>query len=86
MDSQHKRIRAELSAMAPRRAVEYILSFELPPDEAACIIERDVRRKSCVQVAMEHNLSVDAFKKYRPGAYQKIASAINVKRNGPTKW
>lgn len=40
--------------MAPRRAVEYILSLELPPEEAACIIERDVRRKSCVQVAMEN--------------------------------
>lgn len=85
MDSQHKRIRAELSAMAPRRAVEYILSFELPPDEAACIIECDVRQKSCVQVAMEHNLSVDAVKKYRQRAYHKIASDQKGKRNGPTE-
>lgn len=38
MDSQHKQIRAELSAMAPKRAVAYVLSFELPPSEAACII------------------------------------------------
>lgn len=51
--------------MAPKRAVAYILSFELPADEAACIIECDVRRKSCVQVAFERNLSVDAVKKYR---------------------
>lgn len=86
MDSQHKRIRAELSAMAPRRAVEYILSLELPPDEAACIIERDVRRKSCVQIAMEHNLSVDAVKKYRQRAYHKISSDQHKKRNCPTKW
>lgn len=48
--------------MAPKRAVAYILSFELPDDEAACIIECDVRRKSCVQVAFERNLSVDAVK------------------------
>lgn len=32
--------------MAPKRAVAYILSFELPADEAACLIECDVRRKS----------------------------------------
>lgn len=36
--------------MAPKRAVAYILSFELPADEAACIIECDVRRKSYAQV------------------------------------
>nr|DAM16859.1 MAG TPA: ECF sigma factor [Caudoviricetes sp.] len=86
MDSQHKRIRAELSAMAPRRAVEYILSFELPQDEAACIIECDVRRKSCVQVAFERNLSVDAVKKYRRRAYHKIASELYEKRNGLAIW
>jgi DNA-directed RNA polymerase specialized sigma24 family protein len=86
MNSQHKRIRAELSAMAPRRAIEYILSLELPPDETACIIECDVRRKSCVQVAIEHNLSVDAVKKYRQRAYHKISSDQHEKRNCPTKW
>lgn len=59
--------------MAPRRAVEYILSFELPQDEAACIIECDVRRKSCVQVAMERHISTDSVKKYRRRAYNKIA-------------
>ena len=85
MNSQHKRIRAELSAMAPRRAIEYILSFELPQDEAACIIECDVRQKSCVQVAMERSLSVDAVKKYRQRAYHKIASDQPEKRNGPTE-
>lgn len=71
--------------MAPKRAIAYILSFELPEDEAACIIECDVRRKSCVQVAMEHNLSVDAVKKYRRRAYRKMASEVYEKRNGPTE-
>nr|DAE43869.1 MAG TPA: ECF sigma factor [Caudoviricetes sp.] len=73
MDSQHKRIRSELSAMAPRRAVEYILSFELPQDEAACIIECDVRQKSCVQVADMLHVSIDGLAKMRRRAYAKIA-------------
>lgn len=73
MNSQHKRIRAELSAMAPRRAVEYILSFELPQDEAACIIECDVRRKSYAQVCEALHLSPEAVNRCRRRAYQKIA-------------
>nr|DAR54859.1 MAG TPA: ECF sigma factor [Caudoviricetes sp.] len=73
MNSQHKRIRAELSAMAPRRAVEYILSFELPQDEAACLIECDVRRKSYAQVCEALHLSPEAVNRCRRRAYQKIA-------------
>lgn len=73
MNTQHKRIRAELSAMAPRRAVEYILSFELPQDEAACIIECDVRRKSYAQVCEALHLSPEAVNRCRRRAYKKIA-------------
>jgi DNA-directed RNA polymerase specialized sigma24 family protein len=73
MDSQHKAMRAQLSSMAPKRAIAYILSFELPEDEAACIIECDVRGKSCVQVAFERHISTDSVKKYRRRAYNKIA-------------
>ena len=73
MNTQHKRIRAELSAMAPRRAVEYILSFELPQDEAACIIECDVRRKSYAQVCEALHLSPEAVSRCRRRAYKKIA-------------
>lgn len=62
--------------MAPRRAVEYILSFELPQDEAACIIECDVRRKSCVQVADMMHVSVDGLAKIRRRAYTKMADDI----------
>lgn len=69
--------------MAPKRAVAYILSFELPQDEAACIIECDVRQKSCVQVAMERSLSVDAVKKYRRRAYRKMASEVYEKEMAP---
>ena len=73
MNSKHRQIRAQLSSMAPKKAMAYILSFELPTDEAFCIIECDVRQKSCVQVAIEKNLSVDSVKKYRQRAYHKIA-------------
>lgn len=76
MDKQHRAIRAKLSSMAPRRAVAYIRSFELPPDEMACLVECDVRGRSCVQVAFEMNLSPDTVKKYRQKAYRKIASEV----------
>lgn len=76
MDKQHRAIRAQISSMAPRRAVAYIRSFELPPDEMACLVECDVRGRSCVQVAFEMNLSPDTVKKYRQKAYRKIASEV----------
>lgn len=76
MDTQHREILAQLSAMAPRRAISYIRSFDLPPDEAASLIECDVRGRSCVQAAFEMNLSPDTVKKYRRKAYRKIASEV----------
>ena len=65
MDTQHREIRAQLSAMAPRRAISYIRSFDLPPDEAASLIECDVRGRSCVQAAELLHLSVDGLAKLR---------------------
>ncbi len=73
MDPQHRHIRAQLSSMAPRRAVAYIRSFDLPPDEAASLIECDVRGRSCVQAAELLHLSVDGLAKLRRRAYRKIA-------------
>ena len=77
MDKQHRAIRAKLSSMAPRRAVAYIRSFELPPDEMACLVECDVRGRSCVQVAQMLHLSVDGLAKLRRKAYRKIADGQN---------
>ena len=59
--------------MAPKRAVAYVLSFELPADEAACLIECDVRRKSYAQVCEALHLSPEAVNRCRRRAYQKIA-------------
>jgi DNA-directed RNA polymerase specialized sigma24 family protein len=63
--------------MAPRHAVEYIKAFELPPDEEACIIEADVRRKSLVQIALARNMAVDTVKRCRRRGYQKIQDGIS---------
>ena len=73
MDTQHRELRAQPSAKAPRRAISYIRSFDLPPDEAASLIECDVRGRSCVQAAELLHLSVDGLAKLRRRAYRKIA-------------
>ena len=73
MDKQHKRIRAQLSSMAPRRAIAYIQAYDLPPDEMACLIECDVRGRSLVQVAAHLHMSVDGLAKLRRRAYRKLA-------------
>lgn len=77
MDSQHKAIRAQLSSMAPRRAVAYIRSFELPPDEMACLVECDVYGKSYAQVSEQMHVSPEYVKKRRRRAFAKIADEIN---------
>ena len=77
MDTQHKAIRAQLSSMAPRRAVAYIRSFELPPDEMACLVECDVYGKSYAQVSEQMHVSPEYVKKRRRRAFAKIADEIN---------
>lgn len=79
MNSQHRAIRALLSSMSPRRAVDYIQSFQLRPDEEAVLIECDVRGLSYVQAAGKLNLSTDTIKRRRQSAYSKIADEINHK-------
>nr|DAG85021.1 MAG TPA: ECF sigma factor [Caudoviricetes sp.] len=73
MDKQHRAIRAQLSSMAPRRAIAYIQAYDLPPDEMACLIECDVRRKSYAQVCESLHLSPEAVNRCRRRAYKKIA-------------
>lgn len=74
MDKKHKAMRDRLSAMAPYKAVEYIKSFELPVDEETVLVECDVRRKSCVQVAETLRVSTDTVKRYKRRAYNKITT------------
>ena len=77
MDKQHRAIRAQLSSMAPRRAVAYIRSFELQPDEMACLVECDVYGKSYAQVSEQMHVSPEYVKKRRRRAFAKIADEIN---------
>lgn len=79
MNSQHRTIRALLSSMSPRRAVDYVQSFQLRPDEEAVLIECDVRGLSYIQAADKLNLSTDTIKRRRQSAYSKIADEINHK-------
>lgn len=76
MNERHRAIRALLTTMSPRRAVEYIKSFELPLDEETALIECDVRRKSCVQVGYTLHIAPDTVKRYKRRAYSKIAADI----------
>lgn len=77
MNDQHRAIRALLSAMAPKRAVSYIRSFELPEEEELYLIECDVRKKSVVQASLDHHSTPDVVKRRRQSAYAHIADQIN---------
>ena len=58
--------------MAPKRAVAYIRSFELPEEEEIFLIECDVRRKSYIQAAQDHATTPETIKRRRQRAYAKI--------------
>lgn len=80
MDSQRRAIRSLLCSMSPRRAVDYIRSFQLRPEEEAVLVECDVRGLSYVQAADKLHLSPDAIKERKRRAYNKIADEINHER------
>lgn len=62
--------------MPPKRAIALVESVLLPKTEEMIVIDCDVRRKSCVQVSIERNMSVDTVKRYRCRAYHKIAQEL----------
>lgn len=63
--------------MAPKRAISYIKAFELPEEEEACLIERDVRKRSYIQISEAMNMSPETVKKRRHNAFAKIADQLN---------
>lgn len=77
MNSQHKAIRANLTSMAPKRAIEYIKAFELRQDEEAAIIECDVKGKSYPQAQEALHMTPEVLKRTRKRAYAKIADELN---------
>lgn len=76
MNSNHKAVRKLLSNLPPKRAIAIVKSVLLPEIEEMIVIDCDVRRKSCVQVSIERNMSVDTVKRYRCRAYHKIAQEL----------
>lgn len=76
MDNNHKAIRKLLSNLPPKRAISIVKTVLLPEIEEMIVIDCDVRRKSCVQVSIERNMSVDTVKRYRCRAYHKIAQEL----------
>ena len=77
MNAQHKAIRALLTTMAPKRATDYIKSFELPEEEELFLLECDVRRKSYVKAADDNHTTPEVVKRCKMSAYAHIADAIN---------
>lgn len=77
MDEKHRALRTRLQNMAPRRATEYVAAFELKAHEAFCIVECDVRGRSCQQVADALHASQEYVKKCRRNGYGKIIDAVN---------
>lgn len=78
MNEKSRMIRALLSEMSPKRAVEYVKAFELPRDEEIYIIERDIRKKSIEQIALENYISPETVKRRRRSGYAKIADELNI--------
>lgn len=70
-------IRRELRTMAPKRATEYIRSFELPENEENSLILCDVKGKSRTQAANELNVSEEVIKRNRARAFSKILDQLN---------
>lgn len=76
MNGQHRAIRALLQSMAPRRAIDYIQSFELPEVEERILIECDVRRRPYASLCSA-GYSEKVIKDAKRRVYAKIADAIN---------
>jgi DNA-directed RNA polymerase specialized sigma24 family protein len=65
-----------LTGMAPNRAIGYIQSFHLLPDEEACIMEVDVMGCSRTEVALRHHMSIETVDERRRRGYRKIIDGI----------
>ena len=53
--------------MSQKRAISYISAFELNPEEELYLIECDVRRKSCVEIADKYHTTVEVVKRRKVG-------------------
>lgn len=72
MDKNHRALRQRLQKMPPKQAVAYVLEFDLPPQEAFCIVECDIKKRSCVEVGQRLFVSPETVKRRRRSGYAKI--------------
>lgn len=72
MDKKHRALRQRLQKMPPKQAVAYVLEFDLPAQEAFCIVECDIKKRSCVEVGQRLFVSPETVKRRRRSGYAKI--------------
>lgn len=77
MDDQRKALRKLISSMAPKRATAFIQSFDLPEEEATCLLLCTVKKQSCVQVADKLCLSPETVWRRRQCALDKMLDALS---------
>lgn len=72
MNDKHRDLRKKLQKMPPKTAVAYVLAFDLPAQEAFCIVECDIKKRSCVEVGQRLYVSPETVKRRRRSGYAKI--------------
>jgi DNA-directed RNA polymerase specialized sigma24 family protein len=78
MDRKSSAVRFVLSTTDPKRAIEMVKSFSLPSDEEVCIIDREIKKKSIQQIAMEQNISPETVKRRRRSGLYKIVDSLRI--------
>lgn len=72
MNEKHRALRQKLQTMPPKQAAAYVQAFELPTQEAFCIIECDVRKRSCIEVGRVLYVSPETVWRRRKDGYAKM--------------
>lgn len=70
-------IRACLEKMAPEHALDYLNSFHLPEIEERFIVQREIEKKTIIQIANENHTTREVVNRTRSSAFRKIADAID---------
>ncbi len=76
MRAERRIVRDFLRTAAPCYAVPLIDRFGLGPEERACLVECDVRRRSTVSVGRTLGMAPGTVSRYRGAAMDRIAAAL----------
>lgn len=66
--------------MCKERALDFIKAFNLPKDEETYIIEREVEKKSLVEIARDHHVTIEVVRDRRRAGFLRIADAISYRK------